>query len=126
MRDMGNDNPPFKEFRKQRDAKHAAVKKAWNFPNPAAADELVAEAVAKAHSEDGKKGVEERRKNLKTTPHAEEALNLIKTRRLKPKKSSTHNISTDLAKKFGASYKTWERFIGDKEEEGVVPKQLKT
>jgi hypothetical protein len=126
MRDMSNDNPPFKEFRKYRDAANDAVEKAWKFPYPAAADALAAEAVARAHSEDGKKGVEVRRKNLKTTPHAEEALNLIKTRRLRPKKSSTHNISTDLAKKFGASYKTWERFIDDSEVEGVVPKQLKT
>ena len=81
--------------------------------------------VARAHSADAKKGVEERRKILKTTPHAEEAVELIKTQRLKLKKSSTHNISNVLAEKFGASYKTWTRFINAAEDEGLVPKQLK-
>jgi hypothetical protein len=142
---LGNDNPPFS--RKQRDAAmRAAVDKWWNFPNPAAAAEIEAEAatkvaaakleaeaakkadaeaVATAHSMDGKKGAEERRKILKTTPHAEEAVELIKTQRMKPKKSSTHNISNVLAEKFGASYKTWTRFINAAEDEGMVPKQLK-
>ena len=115
------------EFQKRRDAMHAAVNKAWNFPNPAAADELAEEAVAKAHSMDAKKGGEVRRKNRLTAPHEDEALELlIKTRRLKPKTSSTYTIGKDLAKKFGASEKTWERFVTDAENEGLVPKQIKT
>jgi hypothetical protein len=88
------------EFQKRRDAMHAAVNKAWNFPNPAAADELAEEAVAKAHSMDAKKGGEVRRKNRLTAPHEDEALELL--------------------------IKTWERFVTDAENEGLVPKQIKT
>jgi hypothetical protein len=123
MRDMGNDNPPFKEFKGQRDAALDAVEKAWKFPYPAAA----AEAVTKAYSAAGKKSGDARKKNSLTAPHAEEALELvIKTRRLKPKTSSTTSIGKDMADKFGGSSKTWERFITDAEDEGLVTKQLKT
>jgi hypothetical protein len=48
MRDMGNDNPSFKEYKERRDAINAVVEKAWKFPDPAAADELAASAAAVA------------------------------------------------------------------------------
>jgi hypothetical protein len=115
------------EFRERRDAMYAAVNNAWNFPNPAAAGELAQAAVAEAHSMDAKKGVEARRKNRLTAPHEDEALELLRrTRRLKPKTSSTYTVGKELAKKFGASGKTWERFVIDAENDGLVPKQIKT
>jgi hypothetical protein len=45
---MGNDNPSFKEYKERRDAMYASVKKAWEFPNPAAAAEAVKENCSKA------------------------------------------------------------------------------
>jgi hypothetical protein len=130
-------------FQKQRDAIYAAVERSWDPGAPVklvakaveeiattavanAAPKIAEEAVANARSEAGKKGGEARRENRLTAPHEAEALKLlIKARKLNPK-NSTYNIGKDLAKKFGASEKTWERFITRVEDEGLVPKQIQT
>ena len=96
---MGDD-PPFKEFQKQRDAANDAVEKAWKFPYPAAAVELAAEAAAEAiRAEDSRAGKASGLKRLEKAEGAwrYHALDLAKAIRMEQPGISQKKLATEIA-----------------------------